>query len=174
MEELKQYVRNVDNFPKEGILFRDITTILQDAQGLRLAVDEMRKSISGLDYDLILGPESRGFIFGVPLAYLEYKPFIPVRKKGKLPAKTVSVEYDLEYGKGVLEIHADTIKKGDKVVIIDDLLATGGTLEAIVRLVEGLGGEVVKISCLIELIGLKGREKLKNYAVDSIIVYEGE
>ena len=174
MKKLEEYVRSIPDFPEPGIIFRDITTILQDADGLQLAIDGIQKSLEGVDYDIVVGPESRGFIFGVPVAYAMHKGFVPIRKKGKLPCKTVSVSYDLEYGSAVLEMHEDAIKPGQKVVIVDDLIATGGTTEAIVKLIEKMGGEVVKICCVMELTGLKGREKLNGYAVDALITYEGK
>lgn len=174
MKKLEDYVRTIPNFPEPGILFRDVTSILQDKDGLRLAIDEMQKLLDGVDFDLIVGPESRGFIFGVPLAYNLYKPFIPIRKMGKLPCETISMEYDLEYGKAVIEMHKDAIKPGQKVVIVDDLIATGGTIEAITKLVEMLGGEVVKIIFLMELESLNGRKKLEGYDVDAVIRYEGK
>ena len=174
MKELKEYVRSIPDFPEPGIIFRDVTTILQDPDGLCLSIDELRGKLQGLDYNMIVGPESRGFIFGVPVAYAEHKAFIPVRKKGKLPCETVSIDYDLEYGKATIEIHKDAIKPGDKVVIVDDLIATGGTTEAIAKLVESLGGEIVKIVFVMELEGLKGREKLSKYDIDSLIKYEGK
>lgn len=145
MKRLEDYVRSIPDFPEEGIIFRDITTVLQDKDGLRMAVDQMQACLGDVEYDVVLGPESRGFIFGVPIAYNMHKPFVPVRKKGKLPCETVSMEYDLEYGTATIELHKDAIKPGQKVVIIDDLIATGGTIEAITKLVEMLGGEVVKI-----------------------------
>lgn len=174
MKKLEEYVRSIPDFPEPGIIFRDITTILQDADGLQLAIDGIQKSLEGVDYDIVVGPESRGFIFGVPVAYAMHKGFVPIRKKGKLPCKTVSVSYDLEYGSAVLEMHEDAIKPGQKVVIVDDLIATGGTTEAIVKLIEKMGGAVVKICCVMELAGLKGREKLNGYAVDALITYEGK
>lgn len=173
MKKIEEYVRSIDNFPKEGIIFRDVTSVLQDADGLRLAIDSMQDKIKDIDFDMVLGPESRGFIFGVPIAYNMHKAFIPVRKKGKLPLETVSMEYELEYGTAEIEIHKDAIKPGQKVVIIDDLIATGGTIEAIIKLVEQLGGEVVGICFLMELAGLKGRERLGSYRVESVIQYEG-
>lgn len=173
MKKIEEYVRSIENFPREGIIFRDVTSVLQDAEGLRLAVDSMQDKIKDMDYDLVLGPESRGFIFGVPIAYNMHKPFIPVRKKGKLPLETISMEYELEYGTAEIEIHKDAIKPGQKVVIIDDLIATGGTIEAIIKLVEQLGGEVVGVCFLMELAGLKGRERLSGYRVESVIRYEG-
>lgn len=174
MKKLEEYVRSIPDFPEEGIIFRDVTTVLQDKDSLRMSIDEIEKQLEGIDFDLVLGPESRGFIFGVPIAYNMNKGFIPVRKKGKLPCDTVEMEYDLEYGTAVIEMHKDAIKPGQKVVIIDDLIATGGTIEAIVKLVESLGGEVVKIVFLMELEGLKGRDKLKDYDIASVIHYEGK
>ena len=174
MKKIEEYVRSIPDFPEPGIIFRDVTSILQDADGLSLAVDLMQEKLKGVEFDLIAGPESRGFIFGVPIAYNLHKPFVPIRKKGKLPCETVSVEYELEYGTAQLEIHRDAIRPGQKVVIIDDLIATGGTNEAIVRLIEGLGGEVVKTVFLMELAGLNGRDKLKGYDVESVIVYPGK
>lgn len=174
MKKVEEYVRSIKDFPKEGIIFRDVTTVLQNADGLHLAIDEMQDKIKDLDFDVVLGPESRGFIFGVPIAYNLHKAFVPVRKKGKLPCETVSMEYELEYGTATIEIHKDAIKPGQKVVIIDDLIATGGTIEAIIKLVEGLGGEVVGICFLMELEGLNGRDKLEGYNVESVIKYEGK
>lgn len=174
MKKIEEYVRSIPDFPEPGIIFRDVTSILQDADGLHLAIDLMQKELDGVDFDLVVGPESRGFIFGVPIAYNLHKPFIPIRKKGKLPCETVSVEYDLEYGTAVIEIHKDAIKPGQKVVVIDDLMATGGTTEAIIKLVEQLGGEVVKICFLMELAGLNGRSKLDGYDVASVINYPGK
>ena len=174
MKCVADYVRSIPDFPEEGIIFRDITTVLQDADGLQLAVDGIQKALEGVDFDLVVGPESRGFIFGVPIAYNLHKGFVPVRKKGKLPCETISMEYDLEYGSAVIELHKDSIKPGQKVVIIDDLIATGGTIEAIIKLVEMLGGEVVKICFVMELTGLKGRERLNGYEVSSVVTYEGK
>lgn len=174
MKQIEEYVRSIPDFPEPGIIFRDVTSILQDADGLHLAIDLMQKELEGLDFDLVVGPESRGFIFGVPIAYNLHKPFIPIRKKGKLPCETVSIEYALEYGTATIEIHKDAIKPGQKVVIIDDLMATGGTTEAIIKLVEQLGGEVVKICFLMELAGLNGRAKLEGYDMASVICYPGK
>ena len=173
MKKLEEYVRSIPDFPEPGIIFRDVTTILQDADGLHLAVDSIRNMLKDVDYDVVVGPESRGFIFGVPIAYNNHKAFVPVRKKGKLPCETISCDYDLEYGKATIEMHNDSIKPGQKVVIIDDLIATGGTTEAIIKLVEELGGVVVKVVFLMELKGLKGREKLNGYDIDAVIQYEG-
>ena len=174
MKKVEDYVRTIPDFPEPGILFRDVTSVLQDAKGLQLAIDEMRGLLDGVDFDVIAGTESRGFIFGVPIAYSMQKPFIPIRKKGKLPMETVSMEYDLEYGKSVIEIHKDAILPGQKVVLVDDLIATGGTIEAAVKLVEQLGGEVVKIVLLMELMGVQGRDKLAGYEVASVIQYPGK
>lgn len=174
MKKLEDYVRSIPDFPQEGIIFRDVTSVLADGDGLHLAIDTMQDKVKDLEYDVIVGPESRGFIFGMPIAYNMHKPFALVRKKGKLPCETVSMDYDLEYGKATIEMHKDSIKPGQKVLIVDDLVATGGTTEAIVKLVESLGGEVVGIVVMIELAGLKGREKLKNYRLDAAITYEGK
>lgn len=174
MKKLEEYVRSIPDFPEPGIIFRDVTSILQDADGLHLAVDSLIDMVKGLDYDVVVGPESRGFIFGVPVAYAEHKSFVPVRKKGKLPCETISMEYELEYGTAVIEMHKDAIKPGQKVVIVDDLIATGGTTQAIIKLIEQLGGEVVKICFVMELAGLNGREHLKGYDVESTIIYEGK
>lgn len=169
--DLKNIIRNVPDYPKEGILFRDITTVLKDKDALRYSVDEISKSLEGLEFDYILGPESRGFIFAMPIAYNMNKGFIPVRKAGKLPCEVISKEYDLEYGSATLEIHKDALKKGDKVVIVDDLLATGGTCKAIMELVESIGVEIVSINFFIELEDLKGREFLGDYNIHSVVKY---
>lgn len=174
MKKIEEYVRSIPDFPEEGIIFRDVTSVLQDADGLHMAIDMMQDTIKDLDFDVVAGPESRGFIFGVPIAYNMHKPFVPVRKKGKLPCETVSIDYELEYGTATIEMHKDSIKPGQKVLIADDLIATGGTIEAIIKLVEQLGGEVVGIVFLMELEGLKGREKLAGYRVESVIKYEGK
>lgn len=174
MKRIEDYVISIPDFPESGIIFRDVTSVLQDADGLRLAIDLMQEKLKGLEFDLIAGSESRGFIFGAPIAYNLHKPFIPIQKKGKLPRETVSIQYELEYGTAELEMHRDAVKPGQKVVLVDDLIATGGTNEAMIRLVEGLGGEVVKAVFLMELAGLKGRERLKEYDVDSVIIYPGK
>ena len=174
MKELKDYIRTVPNYPKEGVMFRDITTALGDADGLKLTIDAMQKLLDGVDFDVIAGAESRGFIMGMPIAYNLHKPFVLVRKKGKLPAETISQSYDLEYGTAEVEIHKDCIKPGQKVVLVDDLIATGGTVEAAIKLFERLGGEVVKAIFLIELPELGGRERLKGYDVASVLQFEGE
>lgn len=173
-KSIEEYVRSIPDFPEEGIIFRDVTSILENAEGLHLAIDLMQEKIQDVDFDVIVGPESRGFIFGMPLAYNLQKAFIPVRKKGKLPCETIEIEYDLEYGSAVIEMHKDSIKPGQKVVIIDDLMATGGTIEAIIKLVEELGAEVVKIVFLMELEGLNGRKKLEGYDVETVISYPGK
>ncbi len=174
MKKLEEYVRSIPDFPEKGIIFRDITSVLQDPEGLTLAIDSIKEKLNGLDFDVIAGTESRGFIFGVPVAYAFHKAFVPIRKKGKLPCETISESYDLEYGSAVIEMHKDAIKPGDKVVLIDDLIATGGTIKASINMIEALGGKVVKVVFLMELAGLKGRELLKGYDVDSVIVYEGK
>ncbi len=174
MKKLEEYVRSIPDFPEPGVIFRDVTSILQDADGLRLAVDSLQELLEGVDFNVIVGTESRGFIFGVPVAYNLHKPFVPVRKKGKLPCETVEASYDLEYGSATIEMHKDAIKPGQKVVLVDDLIATGGTIEACARMVESLGGEVVKIIFVMELAGLHGRERLAKYDVASVIRYEGK
>ena len=174
MKKLEEYVRSIPDFPEPGIIFRDITSILQDADGLHLAIMSMQEKLADTDFDVVAGTESRGFIFGVPIAYNLHKPFVPGRKKGKLPCETVSMEYDLEYGSAVIEMHKDSIRPGQKVVLVDDLIATGGTIEAAIKLVEQLGGEVVKVVFLMELAGLKGRDRLKGYDVESVLCYEGK
>lgn len=173
MKRLEEYVRSIPDFPEEGIIFRDVTSVLQDADGLRLAVDSMQELLKDVDFDVVVGAESRGFVFGTPIAYNLNKPFVLVRKKGKLPCETISKEYDLEYGSAVIEMHKDSIKPGQRVVLVDDLIATGGTIQAAAELVEELGGKVVKIIFLMELAGLKGRERLAKYEVESVIRYEG-
>lgn len=168
---LKDKIRVIEGFPTNGISFKDITTLLQDAEGLKECINQMADKFKDLDVDLIVGPESRGFIFATPLAYLLGTGFVPVRKPGKLPAETIKYEYELEYGKDSLEIHKDSIKPGQKVLIIDDLLATGGTMKAAAKLVEQLGGVVVGLGFLIELVDLNGREKLSKYRVESLVKY---
>ena len=173
-KSVEEYIRSIPDFPEPGIIFRDITSVLQDADGLRLAIDEMQALISADEVDVIAGTESRGFLFGAPIAYNLHKPFVLIRKKGKLPCATVSKKYDLEYGTAEIEIHKDAVRPGQRVVIIDDLLATGGTLEACNKLIEELGGKVVKDVFLIELAGLNGRKKLAGYDVRSVVCYEGK
>ena len=174
MKKLEDYVRTIPDFPEPGILFRDVTSVLENADGFHLAIDSLLERLEGVSFDVIAGAESRGFVFGAPLAYALGKPFVLIRKKGKLPCETVSASYELEYGTSEIEIHADSIKPGQIVVLVDDLIATGGTIEAAAKLIEQLGGEVVKILFLMELAGLNGREKLKNYSVDAVITYEGK
>ena len=174
MKTVADYVRTIPDFPEPGIMFRDVTTVLQDPDGFKLAIDEMQNLLKDVDFDVIAGTESRGFIFGTPLAYNLHKPFVLVRKKGKLPAETVEMEYNLEYGSAVIEMHKDSIQPGQKVVLVDDLIATGGTMEAAAKLVEKLGGEVVKMLFLMELEGLEGRKKLAKYDVASVVSYPGK
>ena len=174
MKKLEEYVRSIPDFPEEGIIFRDVTSVLQDADGLKLAIDTMQDLVKDLEYDVVVGAESRGFIFGTPIAYNQHKPFVLIRKKGKLPCETIEMEYELEYGTATIEMHKDSIKPGQKVLLVDDLIATGGTTEAMIKLVEELGGEVVGILVMMELAGLKGRERLSGYRLDSAICYEGK
>lgn len=174
MKPIEEYVISIPDFPEEGIIFRDVTSILEDAEGLHLAIDLIQEKVKDIDFDVVIGPESRGFIFGMPIAYNLGKAFVPVRKKGKLPRKTIGEMYDLEYGSAEIEMHETSIKPGQKVVIIDDLMATGGTIEAIIKMVERLGGKVVKVVFLMELMGLKGRKKLEGYEVESVIAYPGK
>ena len=173
-ENSKGLYQNYPDFPEKGIMFRDVTSVIQDADGLKLAIDEMIKKLDGLDFDVIAGAESRGFVFGMPIAYALHKPFVMVRKAGKLPCETVSKTYDLEYGTATIEMHKDSIKPGQKVVLVDDLIATGGTMQAAAELVEELGGEVVKMLFLIELAGLNGRKLLSKYDVDAVVSYDGK
>ena len=174
MKKLEDYVRSIPDFPEEGIIFRDVTSVLQDADGLQLAIETMQDMVKDLDYDVVAGAESRGFIFGTPIAYNNHKPFVLIRKKGKLPCETVEKSYDLEYGTATIEMHKDAIVPGQKVLIVDDLIATGGTTEAMIKLVEQLGGEVVGVVVLMELAGLNGRAKIGDYRLDAAIVYPGK
>ena len=174
MKRLEDYVRSIPDFPEPGIIFRDITSVLQDADGLHLAIDSMQELLKDVDFDVVVGAESRGFVFGAPIAYNLHKPFVLIRKKGKLPRETIEQSYELEYGSAVLEMHKDSVKPGQKVVIIDDLMATGGTVEAAAKMIERLGGKVVKMIFLMELAGLKGRDRLAGYDVASVIRYEGK
>ena len=171
--DVKDYIRTIPDFPKKGVMFRDVTTVLQDARGLELAVDALSGLLDGVEFDIIVGIESRGFLFGAPIAYKLKRPFVPVRKKGKLPFNTVEEKYSLEYGSAVIEMHSDAIKPGQRAVIIDDLIATGGTVRAAARLVERLGGTVAKAIFLIELPALGGRENLKEYEVESVVQFDG-
>jgi adenine phosphoribosyltransferase len=174
MKKLEEYVRSIPDFPEKGIIFRDVTSVLQDADGLHLAIDSMQEKIKDLEYDVVAGPESRGFIFGTPIAYNNHKPFVLIRKKGKLPCETVEATYDLEYGTATIEMHKDSIKPGQRVLVVDDLIATGGTTEAMIKLIESIGGKVVGVVVLMELAGLKGRERIKDYRLDSAICYPGK
>lgn len=174
MKKMEDYVRTIPDFPEPGIMFRDVTSVIQDPDGLQLAINSMKGLIGTTDYDVIVGAESRGFIFGAPIAYSEHKAFVLARKKGKLPCETIEETYDLEYGTATVEMHKDAIKPGQKVVVVDDLIATGGTIEAIIKMVERLGGVVVKVVFLMELAGLEGRKKLAGYDVASVISYEGK
>lgn len=174
MSEVEKYIKSIPDFPKPGIIFRDVTSVTENPEGMKLAIDEMDKLLDGVDYDVIAGAESRGFIFGAPLAYKNNKGLVLVRKKGKLPRETVEMSYDLEYGQATIEIHKDSIKPGEKVVLVDDLIATGGTIEAAAKLIESLGGIVVKMVFLIELTDLNGRERLSKYDVASVVQFDGE
>lgn len=174
MKTIEEYIRTIPDFPEPGIMFRDVTSVLQDAEGFRLAIEEMQKKIETTEFDVIAGAESRGFLFGAPLAYNLKKAFVPIRKKGKLPCETIEETYDLEYGTATIEIHKDAIKPGQKVVIVDDLIATGGTIEAAIRLVERLGGKVAKVLFLMELAGLEGRKRLSGYDVEAVVTYPGK
>lgn len=171
MEDFKKYIRDVPDFPKKGILFRDITTFLSNKEKFSEVLDILSKRYIDKNIDAVVGIESRGFIFGGALAHKLGAAFVPVRKKGKLPAKTLSATYSLEYGKNTLQIHEDAFQKGAKVLIIDDLLATGGTMGAVVHLVKKLDGEIIELSFVIELVDLKGRDKLKGYPIYSMIKY---
>lgn len=169
--DFKDKIRSIENYPQEGVIFRDITTLLKDAEGMKAAIDEMTARLDGVEFDMVLGPESRGFIFGMPVAYNLGKGFVPVRKKGKLPAAVISKEYALEYGTATIEMHKDALQPGQKVVIVDDLMATGGTAKAIIEMVEEMGAEVVALLFLIELDFLEGRKVLPGYRIESVIHY---
>ncbi|MEW9095137.1 MAG: adenine phosphoribosyltransferase [Clostridiaceae bacterium] len=168
---LKEKIRVIEGFPKEGISFKDVTTLLKDNEALKFTIDSMVDSLKDKNIDVIVAPEARGFLFGVTLAYTLGIGFVPVRKKGKLPCETISSTYELEYGSDVLEMHKDAIKPGQRVAIVDDLLATGGTIESVAKMVEDLGGEVASINFVIELTDLNGRDKLKKYNTESLIQY---
>lgn len=170
--DLKSKIRIIEDFPKQGISFKDVTTLLKDGEAFRYTIDTMVEMAKDLKVDLVVGPEARGFVFGTPMAYALGAGFVPVRKPGKLPADTIKFQYDLEYGSDSLEIHKDAIKPGQKVLIVDDLLATGGTISSVAKLVEQLGGEVAGLIFIVELTGLKGRDKIKNYNIQSLIQYE--
>ena len=172
--DLKSKIRTIPDWPKKGIMFRDITPLLQDKKAFKYVIDKFYERYKGKNIDVIVAIESRGFIFGSVLAYKLGCSFVPIRKEGKLPHKTMKQEYSLEYGNAVVEIHEDAIKQGDKVLIVDDLIATGGTISATIKLVELLGGKIIEIAFVIELIDLKGRDKLKDYNVFSLVEFEGE
>ena len=169
--DLKQYIRDIPDFPVEGILFRDITPLMQEPTAFRYVIDRMAEYYEGQDIDVILGIEARGFLIGAPLAYRLGKPFVPIRKEGKLPYETRSMKYALEYGQNVVEVHTDAVSKGQRAIILDDLLATGGTMAAGAELVESMGGEVAGLGAVIELIDLDGRERLSGYGVYSLVQY---
>lgn len=170
--DLKEKIRVIEDFPKEGISFKDITTLIGDAEGLKASIDAVVDYLKDKNIDIIVGPEARGFIFGVPVAYALGVGFVPVRKPGKLPAETISITYDLEYGSDTIEMHKDAIKPGQRVAVVDDLLATGGTVEAVAKLIEQAGGVVASLDFVTELTGLKGRDKLSGYDVMSLVEYE--
>lgn len=174
MKNIEDYMRSIPDFPKKGIIFRDMTKALNDKDGLQLVINSLMECIKDIDFNIVGGIESRGFILGMPIAYEMNKAFLPVRKKGKLPCATIEESYELEYGTATIEIDKTAIHPGDKVILVDDLIATGGTMKAACKLVERLGGEVAGILFLMELVDLKGREVLKDYPVYSIIKYEGE
>ncbi|MCW4020693.1 MAG: adenine phosphoribosyltransferase [Candidatus Bathyarchaeota archaeon] len=173
-DDIKSKIRTIPNWPKKGIMFRDITTLIKDEKGFRDTCQMLCEHYKDVDIDIIAGIESRGFIFGTALAMLLKKGFVPIRKKGKLPAETVSQEYELEYGVDQIEVHKDAIKKGDRVLVVDDLLATGGTMKAACQLVEKCGGTVVGCAIVIELTDLHGRDKLKGYDFFRLVEFEGE
>jgi adenine phosphoribosyltransferase len=169
---IREKVRIIEDFPKAGISFKDITTLVNDKEAFIYTIDEMVKDLKDKNIDIIVGPEARGFIVGAPIAYSMGIGFVPVRKPGKLPADTLKIEYELEYGTDAMEIHKDAIKPGQRVAIVDDLLATGGTILAVAKLIEQLGGEIASINFIIELTELKGKEKLSSYSVNSLIQYD--
>ncbi len=173
MKTVADFITSIPDFPKPGILFRDVTSVLQSPEGFRLAIDGLASLLKGVEFDAIAGTESRGFLFGAPVAYALGKGFVLIRKKGKLPRATISESYDLEYGTATIEVHADAIRPGQRVVLIDDLIATGGTIAATAKLIERLGGTVVKMLFLIELVDLGGREKLAGYDIDSLVKFPG-
>jgi len=169
--EFKDKIRVIEGFPKEGISFKDITTLLKDGQAYQKSIDACIEAVKDISFDVVVAPEARGFLIGAPISYAKGKGFVPVRKPGKLPAETLDYEYELEYGTDVLQMHKDGIKKGQKVLITDDLLATGGTIISVIKMVEELGGEVVGILFLMELEFLKGRKRLEGYRVESVVKY---
>lgn len=171
MKKLEDYITNIKDYPQKGIIFRDISTVLQDKDGLKLAVDELCRIVQKFEFDTVAGLESRGFLFGAPLAYKLGKGFVMIRKKGKLPRETISAEYELEYGKAEIEIHKDAVKKGERVLLIDDLIATGGTAEAAAGLIERLGANIAGMAFLAELEALKGRERLSKYNIETVLKF---
>ena len=170
--DLKDKIRIIEGFPKEGISFKDISTLIGDGEALKETINKIVERLKDKKIDVVVGPEARGFIFGVPVAYALGVGFVPVRKPGKLPCETISADYGLEYGNDTLQIHKDAIKPGQRVAIVDDLLATGGTIEAVAKLIEKAGGEVATLDFVIELTGLNGRDKLKGYDIASLVDYE--
>ena len=174
MHPIDKYIRTIPDFPEPGVMFRDVSTVTQNPEGMKLAIDSMQEKLEGLDFDVLVGLESRGFLFGAPLAYNLNKGFSLIRKKGKLPYETIAEEYDLEYGTDIMEMHIDALEPGQKVVIVDDLIATGGSLKGAIKLVEKLGAEVVDCLFLVELKGLNGRDNVPGYRVDSVVSYEGK
>jgi adenine phosphoribosyltransferase len=170
-DDLRKLIREVPDFPKPGILFYDITTLLKDPEAFRQVIDRMVEQVRGVEIDVVVGMESRGFIFSAPIAYQLKAGFVPVRKLGKLPAETIEVEYALEYGTATLEIHRDAIQEGQRVLIVDDLLATGGTVMGTIELVQRLGGVVAGLSFMVELSALRGREQLSQYAIHALLTY---
>lgn len=171
MLDLGPLIRDIPDFPKRGILFKDITTLLKDPHAFRQSIDQLTEMVRGYTPDVVIGMESRGFIFAAPIAYVLERGFVPVRKLGKLPGDVISTEYDLEYGTNTLELHQDAVQRGQRVLIVDDLLATGGTVSATIELVERLGGVVVGVAFLVELKALKGRDRLQNYEVVSLLTF---
>ncbi|MCY6483624.1 adenine phosphoribosyltransferase [Clostridium aestuarii] len=169
--DLKESIRVIEDFPKDGISFKDVTTLLKNGEVFKETTDKLVEYLRDKNIDIVVGPEARGFLFGAPVAYALGVGFVPIRKEGKLPGETISVEYDLEYGTDIIEMHKDAIKPGQRVAIVDDLLATGGTVEAAVKLIEKAAGEVVSIDFVIELTDLKGKDKLKGYDVISLVQY---
>ena len=170
--DIRSKIRIVEGFPKEGISFKDVSTLIQDGEALKHTIDKIVEELKDKNIDLVVGPEARGFIFGVPVAYALGAGFVPVRKVGKLPYETIKIDYDLEYGSDSLEIHKDAIKPGQRVAIVDDLLATGGTIQTVAKLVELVGGEVVSMNFVVELTELRGRDKLEKFNVSSLVEYD--
>lgn len=168
---LAEYITNIPDFPQEGVIFRDITSLVENGEAFHAAIDQMAEKVADLDFDVIIGSEARGFVFGTPLAYAMHKPFVLVRKKGKLPRETVSADYSLEYGTATLEMHRDAVRPGQRVLIVDDLIATGGTIQAMIRMTESVGGVVAGVNVLMELKELGGREALRGYRLDSVLIY---